>query len=325
MAGSCRRPWPGAGHDCRRHHCRCIAASASASIRSNRPISSLHIPFGDRIVGGRLWRLHAARLTVVPVYLVEQPDYFERDDPAQGRGLYQFTCRPAHVRDYPDNCERFIFFCRAVLEALRLLDFWPDVLHVNDWQTGLVPVYLREDYRNHPTPALRAQLPGRSARCSRSTTSPIRGCSGTDHDPLTGLDWRLFNHPQLEFYGHLNFLKAGIVFADLLTTVSPTYAREIQTPYFGCGLQGVLARAAATACSASSTASITTSGTRPTDPHLPAHYDADAIEPGKPRARRPCSSVTVWPRSRGRRCWAWWPGWSSRRARPDRAGGARCS
>src|SRR5207245_2140846 len=58
--------------------------------------------------------------------------------------------------------------------------------------------------------------------------------------PLTGLSWCLFNYRQLEFHGHLNFLKAGIVFADLINTVSPTYAREIRTPYYGCGLQGVL-------------------------------------------------------------------------------------
>ena len=60
--------------------------------------------------------------------------------------------------------------------------------------------------------------------------------------PLLGLPWRLFHRDALEFHGHINFLKAGLVFSDLLTTVSPTYAREIQTPYYGCGLQGVLTR-----------------------------------------------------------------------------------
>ena len=128
-------------------------------------------------VQGRLWR-SALPDSDVPVYLVENADYFDRDDPDAGRGLYQFTPPGGGISDYPDNCARFVFFCRAVLEAVRLLDFWPDVLHLNDWQTGLVPVYLREFYRHYAVAGARPLRP-RSARCSPSTTSPIRACSGT--------------------------------------------------------------------------------------------------------------------------------------------------
>ncbi len=98
--------------------------------------------------------------------------------PDDGRGLYQFTTPNGGRRDYADNCERFVFFCRAVLEALRLLDFWPDVLHVNDWQTGLVPVYLRELYRRTGSDRLRPAT-DTSAPCSPSTTSLTRARFGT--------------------------------------------------------------------------------------------------------------------------------------------------
>ena len=107
----------------------------------------------------------------MPVFLIEHQPFFERDDPAQGRGLYQQTMPGGYKADYPDNAERFVFFSRAVLELVPHLGFTPDVIHANDWQTGLVPVFLAEVYRD------RAGLRRRSARCSRSTTSPTRGCS----------------------------------------------------------------------------------------------------------------------------------------------------
>src|SRR5947209_3560418 len=106
----------------------------------------LRAPVGGRSVEGRLWR-GTIPGSEVPAYLVEQNELFDRDDPTLGRGLYQFLRSNGTRGDYPDNDARFIFFCRAILEAVRLLDFWPDVLHINDWQTGLVPVYLREEYR----------------------------------------------------------------------------------------------------------------------------------------------------------------------------------
>ena len=194
---------------------------------------------GKRLIPGSL-----ARKTLYPIRRCrftwsKTPGYFERDDAGAGRGLYQLT-RPDGTRgDYQDNCERFVFFCQATLEAIRLLDFWPDVLHINDWQTGLVPVYLKELYPAHPTVSLR---PRYAALRTLLTIHNLAYQALFWHldMPLTGLPWRLFNHEKLEFFGKLSFLKAGIVYADLLNTVSPTYAREIQTPYYGCGLQSVL-------------------------------------------------------------------------------------
>jgi starch synthase len=192
----------------------------------------LVVPVGAKQVPGRLWQ---SRLpgSEVAVYLVEQPDYFERDDPARGRGYYQYQLPNGKMQDYPDNSERFIFFSRAVLEALPLLNFWPDVLHSNDWQTGLIPVYLRELYAHRDR--------YRAVRNLFTVHNVAhQGVFWHWDMMLTALDWGLFNWQQMEYYGHLNFMKAGIVFAEAVNTVSPRYAQEIQTREYGCGLETVL-------------------------------------------------------------------------------------
>ncbi|MBM4070333.1 MAG: glycogen synthase GlgA [Planctomycetes bacterium] len=196
------------------------------------------VSIGFRTVTGSIFRATLPQ-SQVPVFFIGQPEFFDRDDPAQGAGLYQFTAADGKKTDYPDNCERFVFFSRAILEVIRLLGFWPQVLHCNDWQTGLAPVYLREVYHYYHQPSAQARF--RSMRTLLTVHNlAYQGLFWHMDMPLTGLPWRLFNFEQLEFYGQMNFLKAGIVFADAITTVSPTYAREIQTPYYGCGLQGVL-------------------------------------------------------------------------------------
>jgi starch synthase len=230
------------------------------------------VPVGARTVTGRLWKATLPD-SDVPVYLVEQPDYYERDDPALGQGLYQFTLPSGQKSDYADNCERFIFFSRAILEALALLNLWPDVLHLNDWQTGLVPVYLREVYRERPH-----YDPIRTLFTIHNMA--YQGLFWHWDMLLTGLSWHLFNFQQLEFYGRLNFLKAGIVFADLLSTVSPTYAREIQTEAYGCGLEGVLAERRERLFGIVN--GVDYHEWNPaTDPHLAASYDAASVERGK--------------------------------------------
>ena len=113
-----------------------------------------------------------------------------------GRGLYQYTLSDGTRRDYNDNCERFVFFNRAVLESLPLLDFWPDVLHVNDWQTSLIPVCLREQYR--PRSDFRLHL--HYDRVHTLLTIHNIAFQGTFWHwdlKLTGLYWRLYNPQQL--------------------------------------------------------------------------------------------------------------------------------
>ena len=103
---------------------------ATGRVPLTRTDVTLSVPVGPRTYEGRLWRATLPD-SGVPVYLVEQPEFFDRDDPTHGRGLYQYSV-PGGKRDYPDNGERFLFFCRAILEALPALNWWPDVLHCND-------------------------------------------------------------------------------------------------------------------------------------------------------------------------------------------------
>ena len=188
------------------------------------------VPLGNTLLA---CRVHRGTLpgSDVPIYFVEAEQFFDRD--GNGRGLYQQVMPGGYKSDYPDNAERFTFFSRAVLEAAAVIGFIPDIIHANDWQTGLVPVYLHELYR---------QKPGWNRVRSVFTIHNIayQGMFSTDLLKLTGLPGWLLNDKQLEFYGHLNFMKAGIVFADAVNTVSPTYAREVQTSEYGCGLEGLL-------------------------------------------------------------------------------------
>ncbi len=270
----------------RGHDCAVILPLYRGVRTGKRPLEptglTFGVPFGNRLASGSLWRSTLPDSTV-PVYLVEQPHYYERDDPAAGSSIYQFTAPDGARRDYPDNCERFVFFQQAVLEALRLLDWWPDVLHNNDWQTGLIPVYLRELYSRHPTPELRP-LYRRIRTLFTIHNMAYQGVFWHLDMPLTGLPWRLFNTDALEFHGHINFLKGGIVFSDLLNTVSPTYAREIQTPYFGCGLHGVLAQRAKRLFGI-----VNGVDYRIWDPavdrHIATNYTVEAVALGKPKCK----------------------------------------
>jgi starch synthase len=189
-------------------------------------VPRVRIPLGDREAEGALYEGRMA--SGVPVYFLAQDHYYDRE------GLYGTA-----DGDYWDNCERFIFFCRAGLEALLSLGeaggapWHPRIVHCNDWQTGLVPVYLSTLYRDHP-------ILGRIATLFTIHNLAYQGVFWHYDMPMTGLGWDLFTPAGLEFYGKLNFVKGGLVFADLLTTVSRTYAREIRTAAFGNGLEGVL-------------------------------------------------------------------------------------
>jgi starch synthase len=196
--------------------------------RSGTPLPPLEstgltfrIPIGQKQVVGRLLRTQLPHSTV-DVYLVDQPDYFDRPSLYQEAG-----------RDYRDNCERFVFLSRAVLEAIRLLDLRPDIVHAHDWQTGLVPAMLKIENRH---------VSGceRTAAVFTVHNMAFQGIFWHWDMVLTGLDWKYFNWHQMEFFGNLNLLKSGLVFADVVTTVSPSYAQEIQSPELGCGLHGVI-------------------------------------------------------------------------------------
>jgi starch synthase len=162
-----------------------------------------------------------------PFYFVERDEFYERSQ------LYG-TPRG----DYFDNLERFAFFCGAVLPFCRALDFAPDLIHCHDWQSALAPVYLRQRWA------------GEDILAGAKTVFTIhnlayQGLFPQDKYPLLGLDWSYYCMDGLEYYGQINLLKGGILCADAITTVSPRYSVEIQTPEFGYGLEGVLSVRAA--------------------------------------------------------------------------------
>jgi starch synthase len=241
------------------------------------------VPMANRLVSGSLWRT-VLPASGVPLYLIEQPVFFERDDPATGAGLYQFQRPDGSRADYEDNCARFVFFSQAVLEAIRLLDFWPDVVHVNDWQTGLVPVYQKELCPHYPDASYRPRFAALKTLLTIHNLA-YQGLFWHLDMPTTGLPWRLFNYEKLEFYGKISFLKAGIVYADLLNTVSPTYSREIQTPYYGCGLQTVLAARRQDLFGIVN--GVEERDWNPaTDPYLAVNYNADTVSQGKAACKK---------------------------------------
>ncbi len=220
------------------------------------------VPIGSKTISGHLL---ASRLPAcdVPVYLIQQDQYFDRGD------LYR-----SNGRDFADNCERFVFFCRAVLEAIRLLELNVDVIHANDWQTGLVPAFLDVEYRSLPRYR-------RTASLFTIHNMAYQGQFWHWDMLLTGLDWKYFTWHQMEYYGKLNLLKTGLVFADALSTVSPRYALEIQNPAFGCGLEGVLQNRRKVLTGILN--GIDEAEWNPdADPLIRANYNVDTVDQGKP-------------------------------------------
>ncbi len=135
-------------------------------------------------------------------------------------------------REYPDNHLRFAALCQAALGVARYL-FTPEIIHGHDWQAGLLPVLLRDTFRNHP-----AYLGVKTVFTIHNLG--YQGLFSAAALADLGLPLRLFRPEALEFHGQISFLKGGLVFSDALTTVSPRYAQEIQTPAFGFGLDGLL-------------------------------------------------------------------------------------
>ena len=174
---------------------------------------------------GEVWC--AVRSTVtsekIPVYLIEHEDFFQR------AGFYH----DQQYRDYPDNPLRFGFFCRAALQLIIDLDLTPDIVQVNDWQTALVPAYLKTWFPNHPSL-------GACASVLTIHNASYQGIFPALHQKWLGLPLRDSSPDIIEADGRINFLKAGIHFADAVNTVSPTYAAEMRTAGGTQGLAPVI-------------------------------------------------------------------------------------
>ena len=239
----------------------CLPAFRSA-LRAAGPSTAgirLHAPVDSRMEPAEIVSVPGA---AVPTMMVRADRYFDRD------GIYGDA-----GGDYPDNAERFAFFCRAALEWLRAEHEPPDILHVHEWQSALAPAFLRATADLYPE--LRRV---RTVLTIHNLAYQGRFPSSEWH--LLNLDPRYFVPDFLEFYGQINYLKAGMVFADAITTVSPRYAAEIETPAFGEGLDGVL-RARHDRLRGILNGIDQTAWNPATDPHLPAHYDARNLR-GKP-------------------------------------------
>jgi starch synthase len=186
-----------------------------------REVARLFVPLSG---GQKEAHIFEAKLpgSGVPVYFVARREFFGRDG-LYGPGGYE----------YLDNLERYAFFCRAICSAARELELAPDVFHLNDWQTALSAAYLKNIYADDA-------VLSRSAVVFTVHNLGYQGIYPPWKMPVTGLGPEQFNSKELEFYGQINLLKGGLVYADALSTVSKRYAREIQTAQGGYGLDGVL-------------------------------------------------------------------------------------
>jgi len=183
-------------------------------------IDTFDIGIGDNVYNGEIWQ---GRLkSSVPVFFIRCDTFFDRDR-LYGNDMGDFT----------DNAERFIFFCRSVFVCCLKTGFLPDILHCNDWQTGLVPAYLKTLYSGNDF----------SSTATVFTVHNIayQGIFEQKKFSLTGIPDAFFTPDGLEYWGDMCLLKAGFIYADVINTVSKKYSKEIQTPELGFGMEGVLA------------------------------------------------------------------------------------
>lgn len=222
------------------------AASAERKFR-------LKIEMGNQYLSGDVLAFSPKK--GLTVYLICREEFFDRRNP-YGNG----------ERDYEDNADRFIFFCKAAIETMRLADIGADIVHTHDWQAALVPLLLREAERRF------------NITLAMKTVFTIHNIAYQGLFPAAAfqrmnLPDEFNNKDGLEYYGQVGFLKGGILFADRVTTVSPRYAREIQTPEFGCGLEGVVQSRVDDLFGLIN--GVDTSVWDPSaDPMIPAHYSA---------------------------------------------------
>jgi starch synthase len=228
-----------------------------------KAIPSITVPFDDRYRFCSV--LDGGVRAGVQFYFVDYPPFFDRE------ALYGTP-----LGDYHDNAERFALFCRAVLEASKILGA-PDLFHCHDWQTALIPILIKTLYREDPA---FAQTP-----CVFTIHNlGYQGLFPPEVLPLLMLPWDLFTMAKLEFYGKVNFLKGAIDAADYLTTVSRKYAQEIQTAEYGFGLEGVLRARAATLTGILNGVDYT-EWNPATDKMIAANYSADDLS-GKAKCKQ---------------------------------------
>ena len=198
----------------------------------------------------------------IPVYFIDNEYYFKRDK------LY----------GYDDDAERFAYFSKAALTMLHYIDFKPDVIHTNDWHTGLLGAYLKEDFMQDP------YFQGMKNIYTIHNLK-YQGVFGRNIvEDVLGLPLHLLYNGNIENDGDVNFMKAGMCYADFITTVSPSYAEEITYPYFGEGLEDYVALCAGKISGILN--GLDEQEYNPeTDPHIPVRFDASNVLVKKPLAK----------------------------------------
>ena len=221
-----------------------------------KPGPKLKVEMGDSFLAGDVYTLNPR--PGLTLYLICREEFFDRKLPYW-----------TGERDYDDNDARFIFFQKAVVELLRLTDFKADIVHSHDWQTGLLPLFLRDAERRYEvTLALKTVFTIHNIA--------YQGIFPRKSFALTNLPDDLMTIDGLEYYDQMCMLKGGILYADRVTTVSPQYAKEIQTPEFGNGMDGVIRTRLEDLHGLLN--GIDTAVWNPaTDASLPAHYTADDL------------------------------------------------
>ena len=180
----------------------------------------IEVPIGDEILKADIYQGQLDK--GISVYFIGRDEFFDRE--------YLYSTPKG---DYFDNAERFIFFSKAVLIFCQLMAFSPAIIHHQEWQTGLIPAYLRSIYQNDP-------LFSRTAVVFTIHNIAYQGVFKKEKFSLTGLPNEMYNPEGIEFWERINFMKAGIVYADAINTVSQKYSEEIQTSEYGYGLEGIL-------------------------------------------------------------------------------------
>lgn len=183
-----------------------------------KPVAEFSVRVGWR---NQYCGIESMELDGVTFYFIDNEFYFKRFD------------QPS-IYGHGDDPERFAFFSNAVLASIEKLNFYPDVMNLNDWHTGMIPLLLREHYGY-----LKKYQDIKTVYTIHNLQ--YQGIFGKEIlSDIFGLSYDKFNNGDIEFYGNVNFMKAGIVFADKVTTVSKTYVEEIQTDFYGEGLGGLL-------------------------------------------------------------------------------------
>jgi starch synthase len=227
-------------------------------------IDEIEIPLGNNTLKAAI---KESRLNDgIPVYLIEREDLYDRPS------LYGNASG-----DYYDNLERFSFYDHAALRLMRSISFSPDIIHCHDWQTGLIPALLKGPYRYN-------RLLSETPTVFTIHNIGYQGIFPSEKLPVTGLPKEDFFHLEgTEFWGNISLLKTGIMYSEAVTTVSPSYAVEIQTREFGMGLEGVLTRRKETLYGILNGIDVEIWNPEK-DKHLPAYYSAENMA-GKTRCK----------------------------------------